>query len=215
MANDLYWKTVTPPLRSTLELFMAAQEFNRFRLVGGTALSLLLGHRISRDIDLFTDVPYETIDFTTIEQFLHNHFSYVDHNKGIPSGKGKSFFIGESPVDALKLDCYCTGSFIDPPLLIDGIRLATLDEIVAMKVDVISRKGRMKDFWDLHEVLKDYSPEKMLQLHQKRYPDTHDNNLIRTKLLDFSSADDDFEPVCLKGKYWPLVKGDLRTWLSQ
>jgi predicted nucleotidyltransferase component of viral defense system len=35
----------------------------------------------------------------------------------------------------------------------DGVRSATVEEIVAMKVDVVMRTGRKKDFWDLHEVL--------------------------------------------------------------
>lgn len=37
---------------------MATKEFDVFRLVGGTALSLYRGHRESADIDLFSDVPY-------------------------------------------------------------------------------------------------------------------------------------------------------------
>ncbi|WP_235280572.1 nucleotidyl transferase AbiEii/AbiGii toxin family protein [Myroides profundi] len=37
--------------------------FKDFRLVGGTALSLQVGHRMSIDIDLFTDNPYSTVDF--------------------------------------------------------------------------------------------------------------------------------------------------------
>ncbi|MCG9898690.1 MAG: nucleotidyl transferase AbiEii/AbiGii toxin family protein [Hydrotalea sp.] len=44
--------------------------FDPFRLVGGTALSLYFGHRMSVDIDLFTDAPYGTIDFDKIESWL-------------------------------------------------------------------------------------------------------------------------------------------------
>ena len=41
---------------------MKATEFNDFRLVGGTSLSLQIGHRLSIDIDLFTDVIYDSIN---------------------------------------------------------------------------------------------------------------------------------------------------------
>ncbi len=51
----LNYNTVTPLLRSILETLMQADVFNDFRLVGGTALSLYRGHRMSVDIDLFTD----------------------------------------------------------------------------------------------------------------------------------------------------------------
>lgn len=46
-----------------------------FRLVGGTALSLQLGHRMSVDIDLFTDAPYRSVDFTAIEKRFGGDFS--------------------------------------------------------------------------------------------------------------------------------------------
>ena len=56
---------------------MAAEELKDFRLVGGTALSLYLGHRMSVDIDLFTDANYGAIDFDTIENFLQKTFKHV------------------------------------------------------------------------------------------------------------------------------------------
>jgi len=59
----IHWKTVNGLLRETLLLLMKSKEFDKFRLVGGTALSLQLGHRISVDIDLFTDADYGSIDF--------------------------------------------------------------------------------------------------------------------------------------------------------
>jgi hypothetical protein len=89
---------------------------------------------------------------------------------------------------------------------VDGIRLASKEEIIAMKLDVISRGGRKKDFWDIDEVTNDYSFEEMLSLHKKRYPYSHDEALIISKFTDFNIADEDFDPVCLKGKYWELVK---------
>jgi hypothetical protein len=54
----LYWNTVTGLLKETLLELMQATEFKDFRLVGGTALSLKFGHRMSDDIDLFTDAHY-------------------------------------------------------------------------------------------------------------------------------------------------------------
>jgi hypothetical protein len=48
---------------------------------------------------------------------------------------------------------FYTDPFIQPPIEIDSIRLASIEEIIAMKMDVIQRGGRKKDFWDLHELL--------------------------------------------------------------
>lgn len=66
----LYWNTVNNLLKDTLITLMQSKELLEFRLVGGTALSLYLGHRISVDIDLFTDAPYRSINFNQIENFL-------------------------------------------------------------------------------------------------------------------------------------------------
>jgi len=78
-----------------------------------------------------------------------------------------------------------------------------------MKVEVISRGGRKKDFWDIHELKDDYSIEKMLALHKQRYTYTHDEDQIRRKFSYFENADDDFDPICLKGKQWEIIKLDI------
>jgi hypothetical protein len=56
-------------LKENLLILMSANEFKDFHLVGGTALSLHLGHRMSADIDLFTDAAYGSVDFDAIEIF--------------------------------------------------------------------------------------------------------------------------------------------------
>jgi len=53
----LSYATINP---ATLELLKALMKFDalkNFYLVGGTSLALQLGHRISVDLDLFTEKP--------------------------------------------------------------------------------------------------------------------------------------------------------------
>lgn len=206
----IHWKTVNDLLRETLLLLMQSKEFKDFRLVGGTALSLQLGHRISVDIDLFTDAEYGSIDFDAIEEFLDANFNYVDKNFGAVAGMGKSYLIGEDKENNVKLDLYyTTDPFMDPPLLNENLRMASLEEIIAMKVDVIQRTGRKKDFWDLYEILPKYRIAQMIALHKMRYEYTHNEPLIRANFTNFSEADDDFEPICLRGYYWEIIKEDF------
>jgi len=215
MGSKLHYNTTNQQLLSILKTLMAAKEFNAFRLVGGTALSLLRGHRESIDIDLFSDAPYDSIDFGAIYAFLCNTFSYVDTNDYKVVGPGKSYYIGNSGEDCVKLDLFYTDKFIQDIILIDGIRLATVEEIIAMKIDVISRGGRKKDFWDLHELKDDYSIEKMLALHKQRNPYTHDGDQIRRNFSNFENANNDFDPICLKGKYWEIIKLDIIDFIQQ
>ena len=54
----------------------------------------------------------------------------------------------------------------------------------------------------------------MFALHKKRYPYTHNQELLRKNFTDFSEADDDFEPNCLRSKHWELIKLDLVEFLA-
>ena len=97
----LYYKTVNNLLKEGLLQLMVAKEFDNFRLVGGTSLSLQMGHRESIDIDLFSDVEYGKIDFVAIENYLEINFKYIDHLSNIIPGMGKSYLIGENKDNSL------------------------------------------------------------------------------------------------------------------
>ncbi len=204
----LYYNTINELLKNCLCKLMNAEEFSPFRLVGGTALSLQLGHRASIDIDLFSDVEYGTLDFIAIEDYLKNNFKYVDF-LDLPPAMGKAYFIGENKENTIKLDIFYTDIFIQPYIEKDGIRMATIEEIIAMKVDVIQRGGRKKDFWDLHQLLNTHDINTMLQLHGQRYPYNHNSALIIKNFTQFEQANNDFDPNCYKGKYWEFIKEDF------
>jgi len=215
MPKRLFWNTITPLLRTILTKMMEDGPFQQFRLVGGTSLSLQLGHRFSMDIDLFTDAVYDSIDFGVIDNFLRDSFTYVSEPKQGVIGMGQSYLIGESEDDTVKLDIYYTDAFIQPELSVAPFRLATVEEIIAMKIDIVQRVARKKDFWDLHELLAQYSPSQMIELHKTRYPYNHDEGLIRANFINFTNADDDFDPICLRGKHWELIKYDFVQVMQQ
>ena len=209
----LYYNTVNDLLKNSLITLMNAPIFENFRLVGGTALSLQIGHRESIDIDLFSDADYGSINFDEIEIFLKDTFNYVD-SLNVPPAMGKAYFVGEDEANTIKLDIFYTDAFIQPFIEVDGIRMATIEEIIAMKVDVIQRFGRKKDFWDLHDLLDSYSIRQMIDLHEQRYPYTHDKDLIIQNFTIFDQADDDLTPICFKGKYWEFIKEDFEELIN-
>ena len=102
-----------------------------------------------------------------------------------------------------------TDTFICDADIIDGIRMASVDEIVAMKMNVVSRSGRKKDFWDLHYLLNYYSLPQMLALHEKRHEWEHDATELIRNFTNFSIADKMLDPICLLGKNWDDIKIDL------
>jgi len=206
----MHWNTADTLLAESLKTLMQAEELKNFRLVGGTALALHLGHRMSVDIDLFTDAMYGSIDFEVIEDYLKKTFPFVHGNFGGLTGMGKSYLIGPDKDHLIKLDIfYSNDPFFQPLVDEDGMRMATVEEIIAMKVDIVMRTGRKKDFWDLHETLEAYTIADMVALHKARFEWTHDPVLILENFTDFEQADEDLDPICLRNKEWIFVKEDI------
>lgn len=206
---DIYKNTVSELLWEVLLKLMTLDELKTFRLVGGTSLSLLLGHRISVDIDLFTDAAYDSIDFEKIDALFLNIFPYVEMGSGGNNSMGKTYFIGHSADDLVKVDLFYTDTFVFPIIEYNELRLSGLEEIVAMKLEVIGHGGRKKDFWDLHEMLEYFSIKEMLYFYEQRYPYGYTKEILIKQLTNFAQADDDFNPICLMEKYWELIKIDF------
>lgn len=204
----MFWNTVSPLLKSILSDLMKEELFTPFRLVGGTALSLQFGHRLSVDIDLFTDHEYGSIDFKKIRDFLENKYPYCSYRDVDLVSFGTFFEVGMSKDDFVKIDVYYTDKFVFNQLIDDNVRMATAEEIIAMKLEVINNKGRKKDFWDIHLFLENYTFEQFIELYEKRYP-YGNSKTIKQQLLDFELADNDFDPICLLNKEWELIKYDF------
>jgi len=204
----MFWNTVSPLLKSILSDLMKEELFTPFRLVGGTALSLQFGHRLSVDIDLFTNHEYGSIDFKKIRDFLENKYPYCSYRDVDLVSFGTFFEVGMSKDDFVKIDVYYTDKFVFNQLIDDNVRMATVEEIIAMKLEVINNKGRKKDFWDIHLFLENYTFEQFIELYEKRYP-YGNSKTIKQQLLDFELADNDFDPICLLNKEWELIKYDF------
>jgi predicted nucleotidyltransferase len=207
--KELQYQTVKPVLRSTLERLMEIEEFKPFRLVGGTSLSLRYGHRMSDDIDLFTDAEYGSLDFHRLQEILCREFPYCQGDCGEIVGFGTSYLVGNSKDENVKVDLFYTDPFIRPQEQFDTIRMAAVEDIVAMKMDVVSRGGRKKDFWDLHMLRDKYTIEQMLSLYEERYPYGATKEECTAGLTNFTLADTEPDPTCLHGKVWQLIKLDF------
>ena len=211
MRQKLHYNTIKEELYTVLSQLMTAKEFETFRLVGGTSLSLQLGHRISVDIDLFTDAEYKSVDFDVIDKFLRNNFWYVDTPFFGEVAMGKSYYVGIEEDRAVKLDLYYTDPFIRPVREIDSIRLAHIEDIIAMKLEVISNGGRKKDFWDIDELFRIYTLENMLDFYEERYPYSYTKEDILKSLVLFESADEEPNPISFKDKPWQIIKLDIEA----
>jgi len=78
----LHTKTVEARTLDLIKRLMSDEKLKDFRLVGGTALSLCIGHRISIDIDLFNDQDF---DASSIKEHLQGNYT-TDRLNAITNG---------------------------------------------------------------------------------------------------------------------------------
>lgn len=195
----LQYATVEPNTLRILKQLMLLKELDSFSLVGGTALSLYLGHRISVDIDLFSVEKFE--NRAIIEVLERNFDGFVYRSVNNPVGVFGA-------IDNIKLDMvnYYHHPLIEQPLLIDGIRLYHQNDIMAMKIAAILNRGVKKDFWDIAELLKHYSVQHFIDCYIKKFPSQQLMISIPYALTYFADADESEDPVSLKGQTWSSVK---------
>jgi hypothetical protein len=190
---------------------MSNKAFKDFYLVGGTALALQRGHRISIDIDMFTNTLYGEMKTGEIKESLLEMFPYTENLKRLDDTMMVySLFVGNSSSECVKLDICYDENPIFPMVNIEGVRMLSEKDIAAMKINAITQdKQRKKDFWDIHDLLETYSIDEIASFALKRYPWSLTIEAIIDGFKRLPMLDDYTEINCLKGKYWEFIVEDL------
>lgn len=187
---------------NTLELLINIQslpEMQDFRLVGGTALSLSFGHRISTDLDLFsfkTEIPQEIQSILFSRGFKVENISLSERIKILR-------------VNNIKVDFVNYGyQWLKGERLEDNIRLASLEDIGAMKLSAITNRGTRKDFVDLYFLLEVFDFKQLVDFYHKKYPEAEDF-LMYKSLLYFEDAENEPMPKMIKTITWNEIKSRI------
>ena len=203
----LHLKTVEPYTLSVLKQLMEIPELQDFSLVGGTALSLLYGHRMSVDLDLFSNKPFENID---IINALEKKFGASFDNKSTTPRFGIFCFVDDVKIDIVRHP----HPLIRPELTIKGIRMFSTEDIVAMKVQAILGRGKKKDFWDVAELLKHFPISDFIQFHKEKYATQNLFITVPQAITYFLDADESEDPISLKKQTWTSVKAFIQAKVS-
>lgn len=170
----LYRETVEARLLELIQQLCQQPELDEFLLVGGTALSLQLGHRQSIDIDLFSA---EAFDVEEMVQFLQRRFQYFNQMRFKNSLLGN---IGNIKLDIISHQY----GWLYPSIEIEGIRMAGLEDIAAMKLNAIMGNGsRLKDYVDIAYMSSCFSLQQMLYFFETKYP--QNNSMMAFKSLSW------------------------------
>ena len=147
-------KGVTENTGTVLEAISKLECLKPYILVGGTALSIQLGTRESEDLDFMSwrSNPNDKreVDWFNIQKELESIGTVenvdildIDHVEFIVDGVKLSFYANpnKSPVQE------------EIPFL-NNIKLADAKSIGAMKMEVLLRRSKFRDYYDIYSIIK-------------------------------------------------------------
>lgn len=185
----------------------------QFYLAGGTAVALCLGHRLSFDLDFFTTSSFDqellAKSLNKLGKFRQEQIA-KDTLLGV-FGKTKiSFFYYDNPLIG-RIDKFL------------NVKIVSLADLSAMKIDAIGRRGTKRDFVDLYFIAKKIGLNKSFLNYIKKYGEKDINFFHAIKAMNyFDDAEDEGMPEMLVECSWEEVKeffkkeapGILKKWIK-
>ena len=173
-------------------------ELQHFYLAGGTALALRFGHRLSIDLDFFTAAPFEGDDLLRV---LDQYYAVT-----IMAQAKNTLTVS---LDSVKVDFIRHDyPIIKPVSAINELRIASPEDIGAMKLNSITNRGAKKDFFDLHELLRHFPLSTLFGFYVQKYRYA-DVSIALKSISYFDDAEIEPDPVSLRKLSWNTIKKDL------
>lgn len=166
-------------------------------LGGGTAIALWIGHRQSQDLDWFSPKKF---DEKMWQMKWEAKWGFTLR------GRDWQTLIGE--IDSVKTALYFYKyPLIDATASYQGLRVAGLKDLAAMKIDAVMSRGTKRDFIDLYFLAKQFGANQLLEFYDRKYGSLEDREImIRKALVYFAEADEDEMPRMLVPVKWQVVK---------
>ena len=191
----LQTRTIEPGTLGLLKDLMAMPLLDQFYLVGGTALALQMGHRLSIDLDLFTTEPFVKSDLLDL---LNAKFRVILESEGTNMLITN---INEVKVDFVKMGY----PLLFLPFIEEDIRMLDIRDIAPMKLKAIVQRGSKKDFFDVYFLLSRLSLGEILGLFSEKFKQQEMFHVVKS-LTYFEDADHLADTVVFeKNVTWPKV----------
>ncbi|OFY41644.1 MAG: hypothetical protein A2X18_09925, partial [Bacteroidetes bacterium GWF2_40_14] len=149
-------KGLTENIDAIIEKVATMECVKPYILVGGTALAMQIGHRKSEDLDFMmwrrSKAEKPEVDWTAIEKELTDKIGEPENINLL------SFDQVEFTVKGVKFSFYVSENFCpvtEPIYYLGNIRLADIYSIMAMKMEVMLRRMKMRDYYDIYSILKE------------------------------------------------------------
>ncbi|MEI6422337.1 MAG: nucleotidyl transferase AbiEii/AbiGii toxin family protein [Lentisphaerota bacterium] len=202
----MFEKTINKKISNLAESLGESGIIKDFYLAGGTALSLRLGHRKSRDLDFFSQ---KNFNLPLLSDFLVSKLN-------------AKVIIAETGTLLTEINEVKTSFLHYPYKNLEvceswrKIELASLIDISCMKIIAISQRAEKKDFFDFHEIIKLFSPDELKSAILEKYGKKSLNCYhILKSLFYFEDAESSPEPVSINGTKWKSVKREIKQFEKQ
>jgi len=197
----LHTQAVEPRALELLKNLCSQEELSKFALVGGTNLALRLGHRTSDDLDLFI---VDKFDENALDLFITQKYPNVETPH--KDKQTRQYRINGIKVEFIRYNY----PLLDNIEKQEGIRMYSLKDTVAAKLNAITQRGSKKDFYDLYELLKTKSLDELISYYIEKFNQENPVPLIKS-LNYFEDAEKRGEPdpKSLNQTRWPEVKKSI------
>lgn len=200
MSESLRRQGITEAAVAASVVLGRSLKLESFRLAGGTALAWHLGHRLSEDLDFFSFVP------GSVDPPLQTALETISDRGSVRAGERTLHArVAGCSVSFFEVD----GRWFDPSHSVsEGLELASVREIAAMKLVAVMTRCAKKDFYDLAAITeRGISLPEMIDCGRCMYEgfDAALPHLYRS-LGYFDEAETDPDPVSTTGATWPVVK---------
>jgi hypothetical protein len=160
---------MTEAIKQILPIIQDHEIFSKhdFRLVGGTALSYHINHRISEDLDfcLTQELPLEDIQAFIefcVEKFGMDNIDYIEPSQAIKEdfllgGDNVEYYLQTWMINGIKIQFFDGGSntgtkeFLadDIYTTIGSIKIASIETIFKMKSLMFYKRTKSRDLYDM------------------------------------------------------------------
>lgn len=156
-------------------------------LGGGTAIAVHLEHRISRDLNFFFHQGSVDLDELTRQLRTAGAFAVTERAPGTLNG-----VFSATKVQFLHADEDCPQHLLEQPRDIDGLHVAQLSDLTAMKLKVVGDRGELRDYFDLMiiEQRTGRTADEGLALFVERFRPEYPQQAINHILLGLGYFDD-------------------------
>jgi len=196
----MHIECLPPHSRETLTRLNKIICSHHFVLAGGTGLALQLGHRVSVDLDFFSERPFST----------EKVFQEIKRLGLAPIVQQEEKGTLTTIIDGTKVSMFhYPYPFVEKKLQVDGVPVAGIIDIASMKVMAISQRGAKRDFIDLYFILQEIPFWQVAENMIKRFGKDRINAVhIGKSMVYFNDAEVDPDPKYCGGEKpdWGAIK---------